>query len=65
MHKSGFVNIDVFNALGQKVTTLVNEQMNAGNYSTDFNAVNLTSGIYFYKMTSGNFTETRKMILLK
>jgi hypothetical protein len=63
--QSGFVNIDVFNALGQKVTTLVNEQMNAGNYSTDFNAVNLTSGIYFYKMTSGNFTETRKMILLK
>ena len=62
---TGLVNIDVFNAIGQKVTTLVNEQMNAGNYSVDFNAVNLTSGIYFYKMTSANYSATRKMILIK
>lgn len=62
---AGLVNIDVFNAIGQKVTTLVNEQMNAGNYSVDFNAVNLTSGIYFYKMTSANYSATRKMILIK
>jgi len=62
---AGMVNIDVFNSIGQKVTSLVNEQMNAGNYSVDFNAVNLTSGIYFYKMKATNFSETRKMILIK
>jgi len=61
----GLVSIDVFNSIGQKVTTLVNEQMNAGNYSVDFNAVNLPSGIYFYKLQAGSFAETRKMLLLK
>jgi hypothetical protein len=62
---AGLVSIDVFDAIGKKVTTLVNEQMNAGNYSVDFNAVNLPSGIYFYKMASNNFSATRKMILIK
>ena len=62
---AGVVTIDVFNAVGQKVASLVNEQMNAGNYSADFNAVNLPSGIYFYKMTATNFSSTRKMILMK
>ncbi|MDP2363021.1 MAG: ethylbenzene dehydrogenase-related protein, partial [Ignavibacteria bacterium] len=60
-----FVSIDVFNSIGQKVTTLINEQMSAGNYSVDFNAVNIPSGIYFYKMTSSDFSSTRKMILIK
>ena len=63
--QSNFVSIDVFNSIGQKIATLVNEQMNAGNYSVNFNAANITSGIYFYKMTAGNFTEIRKMILVK
>ena len=63
--QSSFVSIDVYNSIGQKITTLVNEQMNAGNYSVNFNAANITSGIYFYKMTAGNFTEIRKMILVK
>lgn len=60
-----FVSIDVFNSIGQKIATLVNEQMNAGNYSINFDAANITSGIYFYKMTAGNFTEMKKMILVK
>lgn len=61
----GFVSLDVFNSIGQKVATLVNETKTAGSYQVDFNASDLTSGIYFYKISSGNFTETKKMILLK
>lgn len=62
---AGLVTIDVFNAIGQKVSSLVNQFMNAGNYTIDFNAENLTSGIYFYKMTTSNFSSTRKMLLIK
>lgn len=65
VHQSNFVSIDVFNSIGQKIATLVNEQMDAGNYSVDFKAFNLPSGIYFYKMTATNFSSTRKMILIK
>jgi hypothetical protein len=63
--QEGMVNIKVFNTLGQEVATLVNEYRNAGNYEVDFNASNLTSGIYFYTITSNNFTQTKKMMLLK
>jgi hypothetical protein len=62
---AGFVTLDIYNAIGQKVASLVNETKSAGNYSVDFNASTLTSGIYFYKISSGNFTETKKMILMK
>jgi len=61
----GFVTLDVYNAIGQKVASLVNETKADGNYSVDFNASTLTSGIYFYKISAGNFTETKKMILMK
>jgi len=61
----GFVTLDVYNAIGQKVASLVNETKTAGNYSVDFDASSLTSGIYFYKISTGNFTETKKMILMK
>lgn len=61
----GFVTLDVYNSIGQKVATLVNETKTAGNYTVNFDASDLTSGIYFYKISSGNFTETKKMILLK
>ncbi|MBE0572422.1 MAG: T9SS type A sorting domain-containing protein, partial [Ignavibacteriaceae bacterium] len=61
----GFVTLDVYNSIGQKVATLVNETKTAGTYSVNFDASDLTSGIYFYKISSGNFTETKKMILLK
>jgi len=60
-----FITLDVYNAIGQKVASLVNETKSAGNYKVDFNASNLTSGIYFYKISAGNFTETKKMILMK
>ena len=63
--KEEFVTLNVFNSIGQKVATLVNESKTAGTYQVDFNAANLSSGIYFYKITAGSFTETKKMILMK
>jgi hypothetical protein len=60
-----FVTLDIYNAIGQKVASLVNEDKSAGTYTVDFNATNLTSGIYFYKITADNFTDTKKMILMK
>ncbi len=47
------------------MSTLINEKQNAGRHDVDFNASGLPSGIYFYKLTSGEFTETKSMILLK
>ncbi len=61
----GFVSLDVYNSIGQKVASLVNESKTAGTYTVNFDASDLTSGIYFYKISSGSFTETKKMILLK
>lgn len=61
----GFVTIDVFNAVGQKVASLINRQMNAGTYSIYFNADNLTSGVYYYQMNTTGFSSTRKMLLIK
>lgn len=63
--EAGFVNLSVFDLLGQKVAELVNSTINAGTYTMDFDATNLQSGIYFYTMKAGSFTETRKMMLTK
>ncbi|MBK6773612.1 MAG: T9SS type A sorting domain-containing protein [Ignavibacteria bacterium] len=64
--KSSIVSLKVYDALGKEVATLVNEFKNAGNYSADFTATsNLTSGIYFYTLTSENFTSTKKLMLVK
>jgi hypothetical protein len=57
--------IVVFDMLGKEVATLVNEKLDAGSYQILFDASQLPSGIYFYKLTAGNFSETKKMILLK
>ena len=59
------VNISVFNMLGEKVATLVNEDKMPGNYEVNFDASNLASGLYFYKLTAGQNTITKKMILSK
>ncbi|MCB0727479.1 MAG: T9SS type A sorting domain-containing protein [Ignavibacteriae bacterium] len=61
----GFVSLKVYNASGKEVQTLVNEKMPAGKYSVTFDGSNLSSGIYFYKLESGGFVETKSMILLK
>src|ERR1035437_1225717 len=62
---SGRVTLKVFNILGREVAALVNEDKPAGNYSVNFDAGRLSSGIYFYILQSGNFIATKKMILLK
>ncbi|MBP1683803.1 MAG: Enterochelin esterase-like protein, partial [Ignavibacteriaceae bacterium] len=55
----------VYDVLGNLVCTLVDEYKPAGKYEVKYDASNLSSGIYFYKLQSGNFVETKKMILLK
>ncbi len=60
-----YVVLTVFNVLGQRVGTLINKEMNAGNYQINFNASNLSSGIYFYSIKATNFTAVKKMMLLK
>ncbi len=59
------VSLKVYDALGNEIETLVNEKQNAGSYSVDFNAASLPSGIYFYKLVTEKFSETKKMILVK
>jgi len=65
MPTSGYVTLKVFNSLGQEVTELINKEMIAGNHSINFNASNLSSGIYFYRMSAGKFVKTNKMLLIK
>jgi hypothetical protein len=63
--KSSKVKLTVFDQLGREVKTLVNESLGAGTYETEFNASNLVSGVYFYKLEAGSFSSVKKMILLK
>ncbi len=61
----GGVKIVVYNAMGREVQKLVNENLNPGTYETIFDGSNLSSGVYFYKISSGDFSETKKMLLVK
>jgi len=65
MPVSGFVSLRIYNAIGQEVAELVNDFMEAGSYSYNINASQLSSGIYFYKLNSGNFSSVKKMMLIK
>ncbi len=60
-----FVTLKIYDALGKEITTLVNEELNAGSYKNDWNAGNLTSGVYFYRLQAGKFSQTRKLMLVK
>jgi hypothetical protein len=60
-----FVQLKVYDVLGNEVATLVNEEKPAGSYEVDFNVSGLSSGIYFYTINLGSFIETKKMILMK
>ncbi|MBK7632626.1 MAG: T9SS type A sorting domain-containing protein [Ignavibacteriales bacterium] len=62
---SGLVNLSIFNVLGEKVTDLINKEVEAGSYELNFNASNLSSGVYFYKLEAGSFTSIKKMMLIK
>ena len=60
-----FVEIRMYDILGREVEILVNEELDAGYYETDFNAAKFSSGIYLYQLKAGEFIQTKKMILLK
>jgi hypothetical protein len=62
---STFTRLNVFTILGEHIATLVNEKQSPGNYQVEFNGNNLPSGIYFYRLQSGNYVDTKKMILLR
>ncbi len=63
--KRSKVELNIFNALGQKVFTILNEEKEAGSYKVTFNAASLPSGVYFYRISAGEFNQTKKLILLK
>jgi len=63
--QSEMVTLKVFDALGREVATIVNERMEAGAFSVSFNASSLASGMYFYKLTAGKYSQVKKMTLLK
>lgn len=62
---SEFTQLKIYDALGTEINSLVNEYKQSGNYDIEFNAENLPTGIYFYRLISGNYSDTKKMILLK
>ncbi len=63
--QSGLVKLRVIDAAGREISTLVNSHLKAGEYEYKWNASNLPSGVYFYTLESGSYTETRKMVLVK
>lgn len=70
--KSSFVTLELYNSLGQKVATLINNEMNSGSHKIKFNASDLSSGIYYYriaihsdKIQAGEFQSVKKMLLLQ
>ncbi|MBK7159609.1 MAG: T9SS type A sorting domain-containing protein [Ignavibacteria bacterium] len=62
---ANYVTLKVYDMTGKEIMTLVNEKQNAGRYTAIFNGANLASGMYFYKITAGEFTFVRKMVLIK
>jgi hypothetical protein len=63
--RSGMVSLKVYNMLGQEVAALVNREQSAGNYTVDFNATGLASGVYVYRLQAGDVALSRRMVLLK
>ncbi|HJY62628.1 MAG TPA: S8 family serine peptidase [Ignavibacteria bacterium] len=63
--EEGFVSLKVYNTIGQEVAVIADGVMKAGTYQKVFNAVNLPSGIYFYKLTASNYSDVRKMTIVK
>jgi hypothetical protein len=63
--KNNLVRIDLYNTLGQRVKTILNKQMRAGQHEVEFKAQNLASGVYYYKIEAGDFQDMKKMVLIK
>ncbi len=62
---SRLTTLKMFDILGRKITTLVNEKLSPGTYEVEWNASNYSSGVYYYKLVSGDYTDTKKMVLVK
>jgi len=62
---SDFVTLKVYDTLGKEITTLISEELNAGNHTKTFIASNISSGVYFYKLQAGKFSEIKKMVLMR
>jgi len=60
-----FVSFKIYDVLGREVSTLIHEKLSPGNHIVSWNASNLSSGVYFYRLQTGNFVETKKMVLMK
>lgn len=65
IEEAGYTSLTVYNSVGIELSALISENLQAGSYSAEFNAENYPSGVYYYKLTSGDFTQVKKMILLK
>jgi hypothetical protein len=63
--QSSIVVIKIFDVIGNEIETLVSEEKSVGTYEVNWNAINIPSGIYFYKLQAGSFIETKKMVLMK
>lgn len=63
--KRSFAKLVIYDILGRAISTLINEQLRPGSYEVEWNGSNYASGIYFYKLITGNFIETKKMVVLK
>ncbi len=61
----GFVSLKIYDLIGKEIVTLVDEKLNPGSYKVEFDAGSLMSGVYFYRLTAGDFTDTKKMLLVK
>lgn len=62
---ASYITLKVYDLLGNEIATLVNEEKTTGVYEVEFRGEGMTSGIYFYKITAGNYSETKKLMLLK
>jgi hypothetical protein len=62
---NGFVILKIYDALGREIETLVNKNQNAGKYNVEWNAESYSSGVYFYKLETKNFSDVKSMVLIK
>jgi len=65
LFKNSFVNLNIYNSLGKEIAVLVNEKQNEGSYEVEWNANELPSGVYFFRLSAGELSETKKMNLIK
>ena len=63
--RRSFVSLKVFDLIGREVATLVSEELSIGSYTQQWNASGIPSGVYFYRLHAGSFTETKKLVLLR